>query len=109
MLKNNLIYSIVEYAVNNLNRAAETLEKQKDYFDNDDEFYKEILDNSSIELDDFVVGMATSESYIDETIEALVNKGYKIDEPAAASPQNLVRDLVSIVGKKNAVMLIMDL
>lgn len=109
-----LISTLVKYAVNNMNDAVEVLDRQRDDFDDNDDFYQEILESSTVELDDFVLGMATSEPYVQDTIEELQKKGYEIVDPddvelSSLSPIKLAKDLIHCVGKRRAITLIMDL
>lgn len=108
----DLIASIVQYAIQNMNSAVDVLNEQLDDFDDADDFYTEVLQHSSVELDDFVLDMATSSQYIEDTVEILIEKGYILVEDSqhqTNSVNDLVESLVNCVGKKRAIELIIDL
>jgi|PlaIllAssembly_1097288.scaffolds.fasta_scaffold00015_17 uncharacterized protein YebE (UPF0316 family) len=108
----SLIASIVEYAVQNMNAAVEILTQQKDEFDDDDDFYKEVNENTSILLDEFVLGLATSEPYLPDVLDALMEKGYEIGEHEDSNhsrDETILEDLVTRFGKKRLIAMIIDL
>lgn len=101
-----LISALVEYAVQNINSAVDVLNLQKDDFDDDEDFYKEVNENSSIEMDDFVLGLATSEAYLPDLLDILMEKGYEIGD-TERDPEKILEDLVLRVGRQRvAAMLI---
>lgn len=113
-----LVATLVEYAVKNVNLAIDVLDLQREEFDDDDEFFDGVMNHSAAETDEFIVDMATSEPYLPSTIEALHEKGYKVIDESDSSgpssdlpeccPEELVKGLIRLVGKKRAVLLIMD-
>ena len=105
-----LVAMLVEYAVKNVNLAVDALDSQREEFDDDDDFFVGIMDHTSVETDDFIVDMATSEPYLPSTIDALREKGYRVvdDDESECCPQKMAECLVRLLGKKAAVMMVME-
>lgn len=108
----NLVASLLVYAIKNMNRAVDVINEQKDEFE-DDEFFSEVKEHTSAELDDFVLDMATSDSYIEDTLEVLRDKGWYIieknEDGSSSSIEELVMKLVNDVGKKKIIEVIVDM
>ena len=106
-----LISSLIKYSVQNMNAAIDVIDQHLDDFDNDDDFYDEIVSHSSVEFDEFVISMAISRPYIQDTIKALMNNGYEIGDAAVddADIETIAKELIKRVGKKGAISIIMDL
>lgn len=111
-----LVATLVEYAVKNVNLAIDALDLQREEFDDDDDFFVGIMDHTSVETDDFITDMATSEPYLPSTIDALQEKGYRVveddddddDDESECCPQKMAECLVRLLGKKAAVMMVME-
>lgn len=110
-----LVATLVEYAVKNVNLAVDALDLQREEFDDDDDFFDGIFDGTSVETDDFIIEMATSEPYLPSTIDALQEKGYRVveeedddDDESECCPQKMAECLVRLLGKKAAVMMVME-
>lgn len=110
-----LVATLVEYAVKNVNLAVDALDLQREEFDDDDDFFDGIMTHTAAETDDFIVDMATSEPYLPSTIDALREKGYRVveeeeddDDESECCPQKMAECLVRLLGKKAAVMMVME-
>lgn len=110
-----LVATLVEYAVKNVNLAVDALDLQREEFDDDDDFFDGIMTHTAAETDDFIVDMATSEPYLPSTIDALQEKGYRVveeeeddDDESECCPQKMAECLVRLLGKKAAVMMVME-
>ena len=112
-----LVATLVEYAVKNVNLAVDALDSQREEFDDDDDFFDGILNHTSVETYDFITDMVTSEPYLQSTIDALREKGYRVveeedddddDDESECCPQKMAECLVRLLGKKAAVMMVME-
>lgn len=106
-----LVATLVEYAVKNVNLAVDALDSQREEFDDDDDFFDGILNHTSVETYDFITDMVTSERYLQSTIDALREKGYRVvedDDESECCPQKMAECLVRSLGKKAAVMMVME-
>lgn len=108
-----LVATLVKYAVKNVNLAVDTLDLQREEFEDDDEFFDGIMTHTAAETDDFIIEMATSEPYLPSTIDALKEKGYRVvdedgEDEAECCPQKMVECLVRLLGKKATVMMVME-
>lgn len=108
----NLVATAIEYAVKNINLAVDALNLQREEFSDSDDFFFGLNNKTSEEVDEFIVDMATSEPYITSTIRALNDLGFKIaeesDEDDECGVENLVDRLIEKVGKRDAIILVMD-
>lgn len=112
------VATFVEYAVKSINLAVDALNLQREEFE-DEEFFTGVVNHTSQETNDFIVETATSDPYIHLTIDALRERGYEVkdlhpDEDDLADDskemprcEELVEILVSLIGKKRAIMMIM--
>lgn len=115
----DLVSQIVEYSVRNMNEAVSILDQQRCEIGSVDDLYQAMSEYSSADLDDFVVDMATSDIYIDDTIEKLKSKGYKVcccddkedgvEETKTQSDYEFLDNLIFKVGKKEVMSMLMDL
>lgn len=115
-----LVATLVEYAVKNINLAVDVLDLQREEFEEDEEFFDGVINYTSQETDDFIVETATSDPYIHSTIDALRERGYEVedqhpddDERYSDSEdmprcEKLVEELIRLIGKKRAILMIMD-
>jgi hypothetical protein len=94
-----------------MNAAVDIIDQHFDDFDNDDDFYDVIFRHSSTEFDEFMISMATSKHYRQDTIQALINIGYEIGEAAVDDDDidTMAKELIKRIGKKRLVSIIMDL
>ena len=117
----DLVSQIVEYSVRNMNEAVSILDQQRCEIGSVDDLYQAMSEYSSADMDDFVVDMATSDIYIDDTIEKLKSKGYKVcccdeeeddevvEETKTQSDYEFLDNLIFKVGKKEVMSMLMDL
>ena len=107
-----LVATLVEYSVKNVNLAVDVLDLQREEFETDNEFFGNIRAQTSPETDDFIIDMATSEPYLLSIIDAFKEKGYRVvdddETESECCPQKMAECLVRLLGKKAAVMMVME-
>lgn len=113
------IATLFEHAVKSIDLAVDALNLHRDEFEEDEEFFNGLIKYTFQETDDFIVETATSDPYIHSTIEALRERGYEVedlhsdeddlvdDSKEMSRCERLVELLVSLIGKKRAIMMIM--